>query len=44
VFLPYYSKTDQESKGQSVAILNGTALRPVDRLEEWLAAAGGRPD
>jgi site-specific recombinase XerD len=39
VFLPR-SKTDQEGKGQSVAILNGKALRPVDRLEEWLSAAG----
>lgn len=34
------SKTDQEGKGYSVAVLNGKALRPVDRLEEWLSAAG----
>jgi site-specific recombinase XerC len=35
VFLPK-SKTDQEAKGQSVAVLNGKALRPADRLKEWL--------
>lgn len=34
------SKTDQEAKGQSVAILNGKALLPVQRLQEWLAASG----
>lgn len=34
------SKTDQEGKGQSVAILNGKALLPVQRLQEWLEAAG----
>ncbi|SCX00758.1 Tyrosine recombinase XerD [Agrobacterium sp. DSM 25558] len=34
------SKTDQEAKGQSVAILNGKALKPADRLKEWLDAAG----
>ncbi|MGO4480397.1 MULTISPECIES: site-specific integrase [Rhizobium] len=39
VFLPK-SKTDQEAKGQSVAVLNGKALKPADRLKEWLAAAG----
>lgn len=39
VFLPK-SKTDQEAKGQSVAILNGKALKPADRLKEWLDAAG----
>ncbi|WP_107339336.1 site-specific integrase [Agrobacterium pusense] len=38
VFLPK-SKTDQEAKGQSVAILNGKALKPADRLKEWLQAA-----
>ncbi|CAH0132466.1 Tyrosine recombinase XerD [Agrobacterium fabrum] len=38
VFLPK-SKTDQEAKGQSVAVLNGKALRPADRLKEWLQAA-----
>lgn len=39
VFLPR-SKTDQEGGGQSVAILNGRVLRPVDRLKQWIAAAG----
>lgn len=39
VFLPK-SKTDQEAKGQSVAILNGKALKPADRLKEWLDVAG----
>jgi site-specific recombinase XerD len=34
------SKTDQEAKGQSVAVLNGKALRPADRLKEWLEASG----
>ncbi|QSZ56974.1 site-specific integrase [Rhizobium sp. ZX09] len=38
VFLPK-SKTDQEAKGQSVAILNGKVLKPADRLKEWLQAA-----
>jgi integrase len=38
VFLPR-SKTDQEAGGQSIAILNGKVLRPVDRLKDWLAAA-----
>jgi site-specific recombinase XerD len=39
VFLPK-SKTDQEAKGQSVAVLNGKALKPAERLGEWLHAAG----
>lgn len=34
------SKTDQEGKGASVAILNGKALLPVQRLRQWLDAAG----
>lgn len=34
------SKTDQEGKGQSVAILNGKSLLPVQRLQDWLAASG----
>ncbi|WP_313522233.1 site-specific integrase [Shinella sp.] len=38
VFLPK-SKTDQEAKGQSVAVLNGKALKPADRLRDWLEAA-----
>lgn len=33
------SKTDQEGQGQSVAILNGKALLPVQRLQEWLDVA-----
>lgn len=33
------SKTDQEGKGASVAILNGKALLPAQRLREWLYAA-----
>lgn len=33
------SKTDQEGKGQSVAILNGKALCAADRLREWMEAA-----
>lgn len=39
VFLPK-SKTDQEAKGQSVAVFNGKSLKPADRLAEWLQAAG----
>jgi site-specific recombinase XerD len=39
VFLPK-SKTDQEAKGQSVAVLNGKALKPADKLKEWIEAAG----
>ncbi|MGO7133428.1 site-specific integrase [Rhizobium leguminosarum] len=39
VFLPK-SKTDQEAKGQSVAVLNGKALKPADRLKEWIVATG----
>lgn len=33
------SKTDQDAKGQSIAILNGKAFRPADRLREWLVEA-----
>lgn len=33
------SKTDQEGAGQTVAIPNGTKLRPVEALFAWLAAA-----
>ena len=46
VFLPN-SKTDQEAKGQSVAVLTGKALKPADRFREWLEASrvaiGGHP-
>ena len=34
------SKTDQEGKGQVVAILAGTRLKPVLAVATWLAAAG----
>ena len=34
------SKTDQEGKGQAVAIPNGSQLRPVDALKEWLQVSG----
>jgi site-specific recombinase XerD len=33
------SKTDQEGKGQFVAVPNGQRLAPVAALREWLAAA-----
>ncbi len=34
------SKTDQEGKGQDVAILAGTRLKPVHAVTEWLEASG----
>jgi integrase len=34
-----HSKTDQEGKGQVVAILRGTRLKPVDAVMTWLDAA-----
>jgi integrase len=34
------SKTDQEGRGQEVAIPHGRHLRPVRAVKEWLAAAG----
>ena len=34
------SKTDQYGRGQKVAILNGRAIRPVDRLLSWLNSVG----
>jgi integrase len=34
------SKTDQEGKGQIVAILAGTRLKPVHAVTEWLEASG----
>lgn len=34
------SKTDQEGAGHVVAIPRGSKLRPVDALDEWLAASG----
>ena len=34
------SKTDQRGEGQSVAVPNGKAIRPISRLQEWLHMAG----
>ena len=34
------SKTDQLGKGQSIAIPAGTFIRPVERLQRWLALSG----
>ncbi|MDE0685087.1 MAG: site-specific integrase [Candidatus Poribacteria bacterium] len=34
------SKTDQEGKGQKIAILGGRYLKPVQRLQNWLEASG----
>lgn len=34
------SKTDQEGKGQTIAIPNGDKLQAVNRLRDWLDAAG----
>ena len=34
------SKTDQEGLGQQVAIPRGYRIRPVERVQAWLAAAG----
>lgn len=33
------SKTDQEGRGQTIAVPNGAKLKPVDAVEAWLAAA-----
>ncbi|MEN2425972.1 tyrosine-type recombinase/integrase [Chromobacterium vaccinii] len=33
------SKTDQDGRGQVVAVLNGKRFRPVDALRAWLQAA-----
>lgn len=35
-----FSKTDQEGRGQTVAIPLGDSLQPVAALDAWLAAAG----
>ena len=37
-----HSKTDQEGRGQEIAIPRGTKLRPVKALEGWLQAGGIR--
>ena len=34
------SKTDQQGKGQRVAILDGRAIRPITRLRLWLGSSG----
>ena len=34
------SKTDQEGKGQKIAIPEGKHLRPIQRLQAWLEASG----
>lgn len=33
------SKTDQEGKGQSVAVPNGKTIKPITRLQNWIADA-----
>ena len=33
------SKTDQESKGQKIAIIDGKLINPIGRLQAWLSAA-----
>jgi len=34
------SKTDQRGEGQSVAVPNGKAIRPISRLHKWLQTVG----
>jgi site-specific recombinase XerD len=34
------SKGDQEGVGQTIAIMRGSFLRPVEALQDWIAAAG----
>ncbi len=34
------SKTDQEGEGQTIFVPHGNALKPVEALDAWLAAAG----
>lgn len=34
------SKTDQDGEGQEIAVPNGTRLRPVQAVKDWLTAAG----
>ena len=33
------SKTDQESKGQKIAIIDGKRIKPISRLQAWLSGA-----
>lgn len=35
-----HSKTDQEGEGQVIAVPRGKELKPVKRLEDWLAVRG----
>ncbi len=35
-----HSKTDQQGKGQKIAILDGRTIRPIHRLRMWLDASG----
>ncbi len=35
-----HSKTDQEGKGQRVAIVDGRGIRPIERLRLWLNQSG----
>ena len=34
------SKTDQEGRGQRVAIVDGNGIRPIERLRQWLEQSG----
>ncbi len=36
-----HSKTDQEGAGQVIAVPAGKVLKPVERLQAWLAVRGG---
>lgn len=36
------SKTDQEGRGQRIAIPEGQQIRPIKRLEDWIQASGIR--
>ncbi|ODU78381.1 MULTISPECIES: tyrosine-type recombinase/integrase [Novosphingobium] len=38
-----HSKTDQEGKGQVIAVPVGKSLKPVARLQAWLAVRGTTP-
>ncbi|CCW15907.1 phage integrase [Sphingobium indicum BiD32] len=38
-----HSKTDQEGEGQVIAVPSGKLLRPVARLQAWLAVRGTTP-
>ncbi len=34
------SKTDQNGRGQTIAVPEGRTVRPIDRVETWLSASG----